>query len=78
MRLSDGKIGEIYIVKTISLEQKVKSHLEILGMTVSSRLEILNSKRSGTKIVKVRGTRFALGGAFAEKIEVETEGGGER
>ncbi|MBE7023438.1 MAG: FeoA domain-containing protein [Clostridia bacterium] len=78
MKLSDGKIGEMYTVKAIDLEHKAKSHLQILGMTVGSKLEILNSKKSGTKIVKVRGTRFALGGAFADSIEVEKKGGDAR
>ncbi len=75
MKLSEGQIGKIFYVKSINLEQKVKSRLEVLGMTVNSKVEILNSKRSGTKIIKVRGTRFALGGAFARDIEVEEKEG---
>ena len=48
-----------------------KRRLEILGMTGNSRVMVLGSKKSGTKIIKVRGTRFALGADFANGIEVE-------
>lgn len=71
MKLSEGRVGEEYFVKTIDLDMPAKRRLEILGMTGNSRVLVLNSKRSGTKIIKVRGTRFALGWEFAEGIEVE-------
>ena len=71
MRLSEGKIGEEYFVKDIRLDMPAKRRLEILGMTGNSRVVVLGSKKSGTKIIKVRGTRFALGAEFANGIEVE-------
>ena len=71
MKLSEGKIGEEYFVKDISLDMPAKRRLEILGMTGNSRVLVVNSKKSGTKIIKVRGTRFALGAEFASGIEVE-------
>ena len=70
MRISDCVVGKTYIVREISLGLEVKRRLEILGMTINSTVEIVNSKRSGTKIIKVRGTRFAIGKKFAEGIEV--------
>ena len=39
-------------------------------MTKGTPVEVLNRKRSGTMIVRVRGTRFALGRGITEKIEV--------
>ncbi|MBR5613932.1 MAG: FeoA domain-containing protein [Clostridia bacterium] len=71
MKLSDGAVGKSYSVKNIDLSLKVKRRLEILGMTGNASVDVLNSKKSGTKIIKVRGTRFALGKSFAEGIEVE-------
>ncbi len=71
MKLSEGKTGKSYAVKEISLDLPVKRRLEILGMTMNTCVTIMNSKKSGTKIIKVRGTRFALGADFAEKIQVE-------
>lgn len=70
MRISDCLVGKTYVVKEIGLGLEVKRRLEILGMTINSTVEIVNSKRSGTKIIKVRGTRFAIGKKFAEGIEV--------
>lgn len=70
MRISDCLVGKTYVVKEIGLGTEVKRRLEILGMTINSSVEIVNSKRSGTKIIKVRGTRFAIGKKFAEGIEV--------
>ena len=71
MKLSEGIVGNEYFVKAIDLELSVKRRLEILGMTHGARVTVLNSKKAGTKIIKVRGTRFALGAEFAEGISVE-------
>ncbi len=71
MKLSEGKIGGVYYVKSIQLGTPAKRRLEILGMTGNAVVEVLNSKKSGTKIIKVRGTRFAIGKEFADGIEVE-------
>lgn len=70
MRLTDGKVGESYFVKEINLKIPIKRRLEVLGMTTNARVDILNSKRTNTKIIKVRGTRFAIGKSFADGIEV--------
>ena len=75
MKLSKGEIGKSYAIREIALDLPVKRRLEILGMTMNTRVMVMNSKRSGAKIIKVRGTRFALGADFAKQIEVEeTEG----
>ena len=71
MKLSEGKIGKEYCVKTIDLGLAVKRRLEILGMTGNATVTVVNSKKSGTKIIKVRGTRFALGKEFTQSIDVE-------
>ena len=70
MKLIDAEIGKIYKVKEINLEYVVKRRLEILGMTENVNISILNKKRHGAVIIKVRGTRFALGKKFAEGIEL--------
>ncbi len=71
MKLCDGIMGRTYAIKEISLDLPVKRRLEILGMTNDARVTVLNSKKSGSKIIKVRGTRFAIGSKFAQQIEVE-------
>ncbi|MCI9682644.1 MAG: ferrous iron transport protein A [Lachnospiraceae bacterium] len=71
MTLRQGTIGNKYQVKEIQLEDKVKRRLQMLGMTKGTEVRILNNKKSGSIIMKVRGTRFAIGRRIAEGILVE-------
>ncbi|MBB5336204.1 FeoA family protein [Pectinatus brassicae] len=70
MILSDGKIAHSYIVQDMYLEEDIERRLEMLGMTTGVMLTILNKKRCGAIILKVRGTRFALGRQIAAGIEI--------
>ena len=70
MVLADGKIGQSYHVDEIKLEEDLKRRLQILGLTQGTSLELLNRKRNGSVIFKVRGTRFAIGKHVACGIEV--------
>ena len=71
MTLREGIIGNKYQVKDIQLEDKVKRRLQMLGMTKGTGVRVLNNKKSGSVIMKVRGTRFAIGRRIAEGILVE-------
>ena len=71
MTLREGTIGNKYQVKEIQLEDKVKRRLQMLGMTKGTEVRVLNNKKSGSIIMKVRGTRFAVGRRIAEGILVE-------
>lgn len=71
MTLRAGKIGSEYEVKDIQLEDRIKRRLQMLGLTEGTGVRILNNKRSGSIIMKVRGTRFAIGKQIAEGILVE-------
>lgn len=70
MYLSDGKKETQYIVKDIGLPTGIEKRLEALGMTRGTFVTVLNSKSKGILIVKVRGTRFALGRNITEHISV--------
>ena len=70
MYLSDGKKETQYIVKDIGLPPGIEKRLEALGMTRGTSVTVLNSKSKGILIVKVRGTRFALGRNITEHISV--------
>lgn len=71
MNLNEGKIGSSYRVTKISLPLDLEKRLEALGMTMGSGVEVLNSKSRGVLIVKIRGTRFALGRNITRNIAVE-------
>lgn len=73
MTLREGIIGNRYRVKEIQLEDKVKRRLQMLGMTKGTGVKVLNNKKSGSVIMKVRGTRFAIGRRIAEGILVEED-----
>ena len=66
--LMQGELGKRYRVMDIRLDTAVKRRFEILGMTKGASVSILNKKRSGSMIIKIRGTRFAIGKKFAEGI----------
>jgi len=70
MRLIDGDVGKTYKVIEINLPERIKRRLQMLGMTDCTDISILNKKFSGAVIIKIRGTRFAIGKAFAEGIIV--------
>ena len=70
MYLCDGKIGNEYKVEDIDLACQYRKRLEALGMTRGTSIAVLNSKSRGVLIVKVRGTRFALGRNITKNILV--------
>lgn len=71
MTLREGTIGSSYRVTEIQLEDKVKRRLQMLGMTKGTDVHVLNNKKSGSIIMKVRGTRFAIGKRIAEGVLVK-------
>ena len=70
MPLSDGVIGKIYSINEISLPVTIQRRLEALGMTQNATVSILNRKGKGILIIKLRGTRFALGVNITKNITV--------
>lgn len=70
MYLCDGKTGNRYKVLDMELPVNMEKRLEALGMTRGTSITVLNSKSRGILIVKVRGTRFALGRNITKNILV--------
>ena len=71
MLLKDAKIGRTYTVKSIRLPFQLERRLEALGMTRQTAISVLNRKGKGILIIKLRGTRFALGYNITKNITVE-------
>ncbi|HIZ79590.1 MAG TPA: ferrous iron transport protein A [Candidatus Lachnoclostridium stercorigallinarum] len=69
MKLNEGKIGETYRVVSVHVDERLTRRLEALGVNEGTLVTIMNKKGSGTLIIKVRGTRLALGRQIAEGIE---------
>lgn len=73
MTLLEGAISGKYTVLKLELEQAVGKRLEALGLTEGTQVIILNKKKGGSIIFKVRGTRLAVGKRIADSILVEEE-----
>lgn len=70
MTLDKGRPGQEYTVATLTLPQAVEHRLEALGMTLGTKISVLENKSRGIMVVKVRGTRFAVGRGITTKVEV--------
>lgn len=71
MVLSDAKAGSCYTVEKIELDLKVTRRLQVLGLTQGTKISVLNKKAFGPVIIRVRGTRFAVGKRFSDGIFLE-------
>ena len=71
MNVAQAQKGRTYLVKKVNLEGNIERRLEMLGMTDQVKLMVLNKKNQGAVIIKVRGTRFAIGKEIADAIEIE-------
>lgn len=77
MTIVDGMIDGTYIVTDISMEGPIMRRLESLGINSGTKLRLMNRKRNGTVIIKVRGTRWAIGKDIAGGILVNPAEGEE-
>ena len=74
MLLKDIQIGQSCIVERINLPFQIERRLQALGMTNDARLAVLNRKGRGIMIIKLRGTRLALGYNITKNIMVRWVG----
>lgn len=78
MQLKDAQIGQTCVVEQINLPFQLERRLEALGMTGGTPISILNRKGKGILIIKLRGTRFALGYNITKNIQVKAGEADER
>lgn len=74
MTILEGTVRGDYIVTDIQMEENIMRRLEALGINSGTHLKLMNRKKNGTVIIKVRGTRWAVGKDIAEGIGVVPEG----
>lgn len=70
MLLKDLAAGESCKIEKIDLPFQVEQRLLSLGMTKDAKVSVLNRKGKGILIIKLRGSRFALGYHITQNIEV--------
>ena len=74
MMLKDVNKGQTCIVTKVSLPDQMERRLEALGMTKETPVTVVNRKGKGIMIIRLRGTRFALGYNITKNIEVKEAG----
>ena len=72
-KLNECETGRQYRVVSVRINEKVTRRLEALGVNEGKEVSLLNKKGSGSVIIKVRGTRLALGKKLSEGITVREE-----
>lgn len=75
MLLKDIGVGQSCVVERMDLPFQIQRRLEALGMTRHARVSVINRKGRGILIVKLRGSRFALGEQITKSIAVGEAGG---
>ena len=70
MTLQEGNAGSQYVVESMNLPVEIERRLEALGLIEGSTVFVLRKKRRGAMIIKVRGTRFAVGLGISAHIAV--------
>lgn len=71
MMLCEGEKDHSYQVEQMDLPQATRIRLEALGLTKGTKIDLLNRKRSGSVMIRVRGTRLAFGKQIARAIFIE-------
>ena len=71
MKLYEGQKGSTLRVVHMELPVQTERRLEVLGMLEGTRITVVNRKKKGAMIIKIRGTRFAMGQSITERVEVE-------
>ena len=69
MPLSMAQPGETVTIRKITGKDEVRQHLAELGFVVDSQVTVV-SRTSGNLILRVRGSRVALGEAMANRIMI--------
>ena len=71
MSLLEGMKGKSYEVKGLYVEEGLTRRLQALGLNDGTVITVLNRKKNGALIIRVRGTRLAIGKHISQGIEVE-------
>ena len=71
-KLNECEIGGRYVVAGVQVDEGITRRLEALGVNEGTPVNILNKKGSGSVIIKVRGTRLALGRRLSVREEHTT------
>ena len=72
LTLAQMEPKSVGIVCSIEAEMKIVARLSGLGVTVGSRITVLDNRKRGPLLIKVRNTKIAFGRKDAEKIIIKS------
>lgn len=70
MSLFEGEKDKSYEIVGLYVEEGITRRLEALGLNDGTIITVLNRKKNGALIIRVRGTRLAVGRHISSGIEV--------
>lgn len=73
MTLQEGNAGSHYVVKKLDLPVELERRLEALGLIEGTSVDVLRKKHHGAMVIKVRGTRFAVGLGISTRITIAAQ-----
>lgn len=73
MTLYEAAKDKKYIIEGLFVEESITRRLQALGLNDGTKIQVLNKKHGGSLIVRVRGTRLALGKHLSSNIEVRED-----
>lgn len=71
MSLFEGEKGKNYEVMGLYAEGDITRRLQALGLNDGTVINVLSRKKNGALIIRVRGTRLAIGKHISMGIEVK-------
>lgn len=71
MSLFEGKKDKNYEILGLYVEEGITRRLQALGLNDGTIITVLNRKKNGALIIRVRGTRLAIGKHISMGIEVK-------
>lgn len=73
MSLYEGEINKSYEIRGLYVEEGLTRRLQALGLNDGTTVKVLGRKKKGALIIKVRGTRLAIGRHISQGIEVKED-----
>ena len=70
MTLYEAQKGGSYCIEGLYVEPAITRRLQALGLNDGTIINVLDRKNKGALIIKVRGTRLALGKHISSSIEI--------
>jgi len=70
MTLYEAQKGKSYCIEGLYVEPAITRRLQALGLNDGTIVNVLNRKKHGALIIRVRGTRLALGKHISSNIKI--------